>query len=468
MKSFPQEGKMLSFKKFIMSLESENDVKEEVKTLQNGIEERIKSIKKELQSSNPSRTRINAYWNSILNKVGKIESLTGKWYGGSVRIGELQNKLLLYFRSHGWDTSKIEESLADRRASDSQRLNNSLKESNTHLENEKRAHEATKKDYETQLQTLKDKSYWDRERDKRKIEDLEQSLLNEKEYHRRTADGYRSKMYDYEDQIADLKIKGKRDSRKAHLIGFGSGLLASGIGERIYSHYKNKLFGSNEMLSFEEFIIACENSDPKYDEERHDKIAELKDKYQEMKEKSANLTKESLHITRNGIYNLPPEDSSRMENITAEQKRLKQEMDKTHQEIERLSQLKLDKMPDELYHDPETHEGINDRLKQIDTELSSLNSVKSSELTSTQIRQKERLHAERLRLFNKKVQSPPQQKEAKVGKKASLLKKTGKYGLGVAAVGGLAYGGYKLLHRKEASNEGMLSFENFLYEIERN
>ena len=234
MKSFQQEERMLSFKKFIMSVESENSVEEEVKNLQRKIDEKIKNIKQALQHSNPDLNRVNTYWKSILNNVVKIESLTGKWYTGSVRIGELQNKLLLDFRSHGWDTSKIEESLADRRAFERQKLNDSLKESHTQLENEKRAHEATKKDYESKLQTLKDQSYSDRYRDQNKIKDLEESLLSEKEYHRRTADGYRSKMYDYEDQIADLKIKGKRDSRKAHLFGFGAGLLASGIGDRVY------------------------------------------------------------------------------------------------------------------------------------------------------------------------------------------------------------------------------------------
>ena len=45
--------------------------------------------------------------------------------------------------------------------------------------------------------------------------------------------------------------------------------------------------------------------------------------------------------------------------------------------------------------------------------------------------------------------------------------KTGGGALGAtAAVGGLAYGGYKLLHRKDSSNEGMLSFEGFVIALE--
>ena len=217
------------------------------------------------------------------------------------------------------------------------------------------------------------------------------------------------------------------------------------------------------MLSFEEFIIACENADPKYDEERRDKIAELKDKYNQMKEEDANLVNEYWELSKNGIFDLPPEDKQRMNYIPTEQKRLRKEMDEINQEIDRLSNLKLEKTPDEFYKDPETHEGINDRLKQIDTELSSLN---KKNLTFTQIRQKESLHEERERLFKKKLKSQPELKEAKVGKKASLLKKTGKYGLRVAAVGGLAYGGYKLLHRKKDTSNEMLSFEEFIVALE--
>ena len=221
------------------------------------------------------------------------------------------------------------------------------------------------------------------------------------------------------------------------------------------------------MLSFEEFIIACEDDTPKYDEERRDKIAELTDKYNQMKEEDQNLTKEFLELTKKGVVDPPPEVQSRMDKIHAEQQRLRQEMEKTNQEIDRLSNLKLEKTPDEFYKDPETHEGINNRLKQIDTELSSLDSVNRENLTSTQIRQKERLHEERARLFKKKLESQPEPNEAKVGKKASILKKTGKYGLGVAAVGGLAYGGYKLLHKKkDSSNESMLSFEEFVIALE--
>ena len=48
------------------------------------------------------------------------------------------------------------------------------------------------------------------------------------------------------------------------------------------------------------------------------------------------------------------------------------------------------------------------------------------------------------------------------GKEISRFKKYGKYGVGVAAVGGLAYGGYKLLHRNQNTSNEMLSFEEFV------
>ena len=53
--------------------------------------------------------------------------------------------------------------------------------------------------------------------------------------------------------------------------------------------------------------------------------------------------------------------------------------------------------------------------------------------------------------------------------KESLLKRMGrigKYGAGIGAVGGLAYGGYKLLHRKKDSSNEMLSFEEFVISME--
>ena len=120
--------------------------------------------------------------------------------------------------------------------------------------------------------------------------------------------------------------------------------------------------------------------------------------------------------------------------------------------------------------DPETLEGLKDRLAYIKKEISSFH--KQGKLTEGEREQVDHLEDELKRLEREmgtrwKEHPTLLKKVEELENKIKRFKKYGKIGGGVAAVGGLAYGGYKLFHRKkDTSTEGMLSFNEFAYALE--
>ena len=165
------------------------------------------------------------------------------------------------------------------------------------------------------------------------------------------------------------------------------------------------------MLSFEEFVIACEDDEPKTREEIEAKLNTLEQRGKELEEKKQD------HLKKWDPYLDPNNKDVLRQNLSEEERKkvheLNEESLRLHEEIQDYNQERL-------------------RFQ--------------SYLMEWEINQTK----------NHLPVKPSEEEEI------SKLKKYGKYGLGVAAVGGLGYAGYKYLTRKkDSSNEGMLSWEEF-------
>ena len=170
------------------------------------------------------------------------------------------------------------------------------------------------------------------------------------------------------------------------------------------------------MLSFEEFVIACEDDEPKTREEIEAKLNTLEQRGKELEEKKQD------HLKKWDPYLDPNNKDVLRQNLSEEERKkvheLNEESLRLHEEIQDYNQERL-------------------RFQSYLMEW------------------------ERNQRKNHLPVKPSEEEEI------SKLKKYGKYGLGVAAVGGLGYAGYKYLTRKkDSSNEGMLSFEGFVIALE--
>ena len=167
------------------------------------------------------------------------------------------------------------------------------------------------------------------------------------------------------------------------------------------------------MLSFEEYIIACEDDEPKSVEEIEAQIKAENAKLKANHARIAQICDEHVKIREgNGVStpaDLPEEKRARLHEIENEVVQLNKE-----------------------------NKAIVDRIHKLGEDL----------MEARRVQDEANLHR------------PPSTKKGE--EEISKLKKYGKYGLGVAAVGGLAYGGYKLLHRNQNTSNEMLSFEEFV------
>ena len=243
------------------------------------------------------------------------------------------------------------------------------------------------------------------------------------------------------------------------------------------------------MLSFEEFIMACENLDPKNKEERLDRIAELNDEYDDLWDKKKSLVDEVRKYTHTPDgeikWEQTEEEKQKAKEIEGKIRHVQRDIDNIETEINRLQELSLPDAPPQEHNDLKTREDIEARIEALQKKRDQYTEKKSggllyfkSNLTYKQRREAEKIHAQIERLAEK-LSHLNVQKDKKVEEKISGFKKMGKWmkehpyktgggALGAtAAVGGLGYAGYKLLHRKkDSSNEGMLSFENWVVALE--
>ena len=206
------------------------------------------------------------------------------------------------------------------------------------------------------------------------------------------------------------------------------------------------------MLSFEEFVLALEEyTDPnEADLSKRKKVEDMD--YHEL------ISAHNHHLDRQKKDGGVHYDEARHKEILSELDKRDREMENNPELQEHISKLT------DYANSPEFHQivkGMVQSGEDTPTEYNHSSSTSTPEETHGGSPPHE---------THTTTEHPEEKFFQRIGKYAKEHPyKTGGGALGAtAAVGGLGYAGYKLLHRKDHSNEGMLSFEHFLYEIERN